>query len=134
MKINKLYKEIEQAIASAHTEGVTLDQAEKLAAKTLHAQIAVSTELASVDLNARMSKSGLKAIKAAVYMNVVSQSDKKPTEAAISAIIDYDETVAQAQNALDKNEVERDELNRYYDIFREAHIYFRGIAKGRFEG
>lgn len=133
MTKNKLFQELEKAISDAYTEGVTLDQAEKLAAKALSAQVALSEQLASADLHARMSKSGLKAIKAAVYMNTVSAADKKPTEAMISSIVDSDEHVAQSQDQLDKAEVERDELNRLYDIFHEAHVYFRGVAKGRFE-
>lgn len=133
MEKSKIYKEIEQAITSAHQEGITLDQAERLAAKTLSAQIQVSEELTSIDLQARMAKSSVKAIKAAVYINIVGSVEKKPTEAAISAIIDSDELVTSSQNTLDKFEVDRDSLHRYYDIFREAHIYFRGVAKGKFE-
>lgn len=131
--MSKIYKEIEIAIANAHKEGVTLDQAERLAAKCLSAQIMLSEQLSSTDLNARMAKSAVKAIKAGVYMNTVNGADKKPTEAMITSIIDSDESVIDEQRKLDTFENERDGLNRYYDIFREAHIYFRGIAKGRFE-
>jgi len=38
--------------------------------------------------------------------------------------------VGNEQDALDKAEVEKDELTRIYNIFKEAHVYFRGIAKG----
>lgn len=129
----KLFKEIEDSIIAAYSEGVTLSEAEKLAAKCLHAQMKISDELKSADLNARMSKSGLKAIKAAVYMNEVSKADKKPTEAMLSAIIDSSELVESEQKSLDTNEVTRDELYRQLDICKEAHIYARGISRGKFE-
>lgn len=129
----KLFKEIEQSIIQAYTEGVTISEAEKLAAKCLHAQIKISDELKNADLNARMSKSGLKAIKSAVYLNEKSKAEKKPTEAELSALVDSNELVSSEQKTFDTNEVELGELNRLYDICHEGHIFFRGIAKGKFE-
>lgn len=126
-------KELEEVIVSVYETGVTLEEAEKLAGRFLHAQLQVSTLLKEADLNARMRKSGLKAVKAAAYTNIVGKSDKKPTEAAIDAMITSDEIVDSEQQGFDKAEVERDELERVYNVCREAHVYLRGIAKGRFE-
>lgn len=129
----KLFKEIEQSIIQAYTEGITISEAEKLAAKCLHAQIKLSDELKNADLSSRMSKSGLKAIKAAVYISEATKELKKPTEAMLTASIDSNELVCGEQKTFDTNEVQLAELNRLYDICHEGHIYFRGIAKGRFE-
>lgn len=128
-----VFEQLEEAIQGAYSDGVTLDQAEKLAAKALHGQIVVSKDLSSIDLEARMAKSGVKAVKAAVYMDEATKAEKKPTEAMLTALVDSNEIVSGEQNRLDTVEVKRDELNRQYDIFREAHIYFRGVSKGRFE-
>lgn len=127
------YKELEQKIQSSYTEGMTLDEAEKLAAEFLKAQIVVSRELQKEDLDSRMRKTGLKAVRAAIYSDSISKSDKKPTEAALDHMINSHEIVCNEQNALDTAESNRDELERYYNIFREAHVYYRGVAKGRFE-
>lgn len=129
----KLCADLESMIIGSYEMGVTLDEAEKLAGRFLQAQIQVSDELKKADLDSRMRKAGLKAIKAAVYMSAATTPEKKPTEAALAAIVDCDSSVVDAQNELDSAEVERDSLERYYNIFREAHIYYRGISKGKFE-
>lgn len=127
------YSKLEEKIRSTYETGVTMDEAERLAAEFLHAQMVVSSELKAADLDARMRKTGVKAVRAALYTNIVGNADKKPTEAAIEAQITSDTMVQSEQDALDAADVLRDELTRLYNIFREAHVYYRGIAKGRFE-
>lgn len=133
MTFKQLCAELEIAIQTAYAEGVSLDEAEKLAAKFLYAQLQVSAELKKADLDAKMRKSGVKAIRAAVYISEVNKADKKPTEAYLSSYIETNEDVVTEQGALDVAEVEKAELERYYDVFANAHIYFRGVSKGRFE-
>ncbi len=126
----KLCKELESSIESSYTEGISMEDAEKLAGKFLHAQLAVSAELTKADLSSRMRKSGVKTIRAAIYLDEATKSEKKPTESMLSALIDKNEIVTGEQESLDQSEVSRDELKRYYDIFQNAHIHFRTIAKG----
>lgn len=134
MNFKDLCKQLESKIQNSYEQGVTVDEAEKLAAEFLYSQLQVSGELKKVDLDSRMRKSGVKAIKAAVYLDIVQKSEKKPTESQMTALIDSDKIVASEQEALDKAEVSRDEMERYYNIFSNAHIYYRGISKGRFDG
>lgn len=133
MTFKQLCAELEITIQEAYASGVSLDEAERLAAKFLHAQIMVSVELKNADLDARMRKAGTKGVKAAVYLGEVSKSDKKPTEAMLAALIDTNTDVMEEQQALDEAESLKADLERYYEIFREGHIYMRGISKGRFE-
>lgn len=128
--LNKL----EDKIQSAFEDGVTMEAAERLAAEFLHAQMKVSGELKKRDLDARMRKTGVKAVRAAAYGQIIASNEKKPTEGAIEHAINLDGSVRQEQDALDLAEVERDELKRYYDVFENAHIFFRGVAKGQFNG
>lgn len=130
---NKPYEDLTNDIKRAYEDGVTLDQAEKLAAKFLNAQIEVTEALRGLDLDVRMKKTGLKAIKAAVYMNNATKSDKKPSDVLLQAMVDMDELVCENQKSFDEAEVNKQALENYYNIFREAHLYFRGISKGRFE-
>lgn len=134
MTFKQRCEELETIIQESYTSGTTLDQAEKLAGNFLHAMIQVSTELAKADLDARTRKSGVKAVKAAIYLDTVQKADKKPTEAQISATIDTDTLVSTEQQALDSAEVLKGELERYYDIFNQAHVYYRQISKGTFNG
>lgn len=133
-EFKSLISKLQDKITASYESGVTLIEAERLAAEFLSAQISISTELASKSLDSRMRKSGLKSIRAAVYLESSSKGDKKPTEAALSATVDSHTVVIQEQDGLDTAEVEVDELQRLYSIFTNAHIYFRGVAKGNFSG
>lgn len=127
------YKELTAIIQSAYESSVTIQEAEKLAARFLHAQIEVSEQLRGADLDARMRKSGVKALKSAVRMEEVRKHEKKPTEGTLEDVVNTNEMVTQEQEALDKSEVDRDLLSNYLNIFKDAHIFFRGVSKGRFE-
>lgn len=128
--LQELCQSLEASIKDAYESSVTVDDAERLAAKFLYGQMQVAQALRSQDLDARMKKSGLKAIKAAVYLAEVGKAEKKPTEAALTSLIDTDGLVQDNQNLLDTAEVDRDLLKSYFDIFNNAHIHFRGVAKG----
>lgn len=134
MTFQELCNQLETKIQKTYESGVSLEEAEKLAAEFLYAQFKVSAELKVTDLDARTKKSGLKAVRAAAYMAAAATGDKKPTEAAIAAMVDTNQMVSTEQDGLDMAEVTRADLERYYDIFLNAHIYFRGVAKGSFGG
>lgn len=123
-----------QIIKDAYESGVTLPEAEKYAAQFLHAESVVAEELKRIDLDARMKKTGLKAIKGAVYLNHATKTDKKPSDKMLEALVDSDPLIGESQNGVDTAEVDRDYIKNHLNIFHEAHIYFRGIAKGNFGG
>lgn len=127
------FKELEAKIKKSYETGVTVEAAERLAAEFLHAQLTISDLLKKTDLDARMKKSGVKAIRAALYLETVKGLDKRPTEATIEATLNSNELVIGEQRLLDEAEVDKAELERYYDVFSNAHIFYRGVSKGRFE-
>ena len=127
------FAELEADITSAYEGSVTVDDAEKLAAKFLAAMMKLTAMLKKVDLDSRMKKSGLKAVKAAIYMAEATKTDKKPSDTMLGAMVDRSPLVQTSQSELDTAECSREELERYFSIFKEAHVYFRGIAKGKFE-
>lgn len=134
MKFKELCEKLEGKIQNAYEEGVTLETAERLASEFLYAQLLVSGELKKADLDSRMRKTGVKAIRASIYLEIIKAADKKPTEAQIAALIDTDNIVEGEQKAYDIAEVEHADLKRYYDIFTNAHIFFRGVSRGVFGG
>lgn len=134
MTFKEYCKSLESKIEKSYTDGVTMSDAESLAAEFLHAQLKVSEELKRADLDSRMRKAGLKAIRAAVYLEVSSKSEKRPTEATIAALVDSDDIVRNEQQAFDTAEVERDDLERYYNVFIQAHVHFRQVSKGNYGG
>lgn len=125
--------ELKNKIVKSYQEGVTLEEAERLAAEFLSAQLHLAEELRVSDLDARMRKSGLKTIKSSVRQEELKKHDKKPTENHLEDVVNLSEVVVAEQQSLDEAEVQRDYHRATYDIFREAHIYFRGISKGRYE-
>lgn len=127
------YQKLEDKIKKSYEEGVTLEEAERLAAEFLHAQIKMSDRLKVLDLDCRMKKSGVKTIKSAVRLDIIRREEKKPTESTIDAMVDTDKLVTDEQQAFDIAEVDKEDAERYFGIFKEAHIYYRGIAKGRFD-
>ncbi len=133
-KFKELCEQLESKIKASYEEGVTMADAEKLASEFLYAQLAVSGELRKADLNSRTRKSGVKAIRGAIYLDIVQKSEKKPTETQIAAMIDTDAIVKDEQEGYDLAEVDKDELQRYYDIFTQAHVHYRNVAKGSFGG
>jgi hypothetical protein len=133
MNFKEFCIQLEDKIISSYKEGVTLEQAERLAGEFLYAMMAVSGELKKVDLDARMKKSAVKALRAGVYANLTSTTEKKMTVDALDHALNRAEMVQKEQDSLDRAEVNRDELTRYYNIFREAHTYFRQIGRGKFE-
>jgi hypothetical protein len=134
MTFEEMCAELEVEIENAYTEGTTLEQAERLAARFLKAQLAVSRELQKADLDSRMRKSGVKAIRAAVYMEAATKGDKKPSDVLLEHLVNSDDIVSGEQRRFDEAEANRDGLERYYNIFSNAHVFFRNSAKGQFGG
>lgn len=124
------FQSLEAKIALSYEEGINLETAEKLSAEFLMGQLKVSEELRVKDLDSRMRKSGLKAIRAAVYMEAATKGDKKPSDVMLQAIVDMDQIVTDQQNSFDEAEVERDNLERLYNVFQQAHVYYRQISRG----
>lgn len=128
------FKEYEDIIKNAYESGVTIDEAEKYAPQFLYAQIQLSAALKEQDLNVRMRKTGLKALRAAVYMDKATATDRKPSDSLLEAHVNMSEAVVKEQNEFDAEDVTREELQNQFNICKEAHIFFRGISKGRYDG
>lgn len=134
MDFKKLQEKLEDHIKDSYENGISMLQAERLAGEFLYGQLVVSTELTKLDLDSRMRKSGVKAIRAAIYLEECQKEAKKPTESMLTAIIDSNVDVIQQQNELDQIESDRDELKRLLDVYSNSHIHFRTICKGAFGG
>jgi len=123
------YSLLVEEIQKSYEEGVTVEHAERLAGKFLHAQMTVAEHLRVADLDARMKKTGVKAIKAAIYLETVQKSDKKPSDVMIDAYVHRNELVQAEQKSMDEAEVDRDLLQNYLNIFNQAHVHFRTISR-----
>ncbi len=134
MTFQEYAAKLETKIIDSYESGVSLEEAERLASEFLAAQLRVSSELKTADLDARMKKTAVKGLRSVAYMKAASAGDKKPTEAMLAATVDTNNHVVDTQTLLDTAEVNRDELERYYQIFQNAHVHYRNVAKGSFGG
>src|ERR1700684_1824292 len=133
MKIDDLYKELTEVLKSSYESGVTILEAESLAGRFLYALTQVANEYEILNLDARMRKSGLKGLKASIYLDEATKTDKKPSDVMLGALVDRNSLVQGSQDDLDKAEVVKEKLENYKEVFKEAHIYFRGLSKSRAE-
>src|SRR5262245_31155706 len=107
--MNKLFKDLESEIKDAYEgSGKTVEEAEKLAAKFLHAQMQISSELKTSDLDTRMKKAGVKAIRAQMYLEEVSKSEKKPSDTLLDQVLNSNNIVVAAQSDFDEAEASRE--------------------------
>lgn len=127
---DKRCEELAQKIKDSYESSITVEDAESLSAEFLSAQLLLADQIRHADLDARMRKSGLKALKAAVYLEHATKSEKKPSDVMLQAIVDSEKMVQTSQDELDAAEVEVDRLKNYMDTFRNAHIYYRNIGRG----
>lgn len=132
--LDSLYNDLAQDIQNAYEQSVTMEDAEKLATKFLSAQINLVAKLQESDLDARMKKQGTKAIRGQVYLDRASKGDKKPTEATLASMIETNDLVKAEQQQFDVAENKSDYLKNLLSVCKEAHIHFRTIARGQFNG
>ncbi len=128
-RIQTLCYSLEAKIQAAYEESITIEEAEKLAAEFLHAQLRVAEALRVASLDARMRKQGVKAIRAAMYLEEVRKTEKKPSDVMLDALVTSNEIVGGEQTAFDTAEVEAEALQNYLRIFEAAHVFFRQISK-----
>jgi len=127
-------KDLTDIIEHSYQEGVTMEEAERLAGRFLHAQIQMGEQVRLADLDCRMKKQGLKAVKAAIYLAEVQAADKKPSDVLLQAKVDVNELVAAEQTSFDKAECLLHEMQNLLGVYNQAHVHFRSIAKGAFNG
>lgn len=131
--MSKSYEVLVEEIKKTYEVGVSLDEAERLAALALLAADELNRDLRGCDLDVRMRKSGLKAIKATVRSNEISKHDRKPSEGVLEDVVALDPTTREEQDAFDRAEAHKNYLENNLSVANNGHIYYRGIAKGRID-
>jgi hypothetical protein len=133
-KLSLICEELKLAIENAYNEGISIPDAEKLAARTLTARLELSDEIKSAALDSKMRRNGVKVVRANAYMDEITKHDKKPAEAFLENAVNLSPEVNEEENSYAEAEAELSRLIAYLDVFKDAHLYFRTIMKGSFEG
>lgn len=131
--LDKICQELKQSIERAYAEGVTMQEAERLAAKTLSVRMMLADSIQVADLDARMRRHGVKAVRASAYMEELSKHEKKPAEGFLENAVNLNPDVAQEEREYATVDTEKDRFFTYLGIMADAHIFFRNVAKGSYE-
>jgi hypothetical protein len=122
-------------VQAAYESGTTIEEAKAHAARFLEAQLNIAQELGTLDIDARMKKNGMKAARAQKYIELCGLTEKKPSDTFLEQQVTLDKVlVIPAVDAWERADARRENLMLYLGIFKDAHIYFRGIAKENFNG
>lgn len=132
--INKEFDLLLKAVTNAYEHGVTMDEAEKLAAKCLGVQLKIASELLVLDIDSRMKKNGMKASRAQIYLDLCGAADKKPSDTFLEHKVNLNSTVNASVDLYERASALFENLSLYLSIFKESHVYFRGVAKGNYSG
>lgn len=128
------YAGLKEDVLRIYEESISITEAERLSAKFLHAQMEISEEIKRKDLDARMKKAGLETMESKVLLDEIAKHDKKPSDSVLSAVVATNEQVNASKNAMFEAQTETEALKRLYEIFKDGHIFARGIAKGSYDG
>lgn len=131
--LNAYISELEKKVITSYQTSVGIEEAEKLAGEFLGAQILIAQELRNTSLDAAMRKNGVKVVRGDALLRVLEETEKKPADSVLQALVDTDAKVVKEQEAYEQAKAGADYLQNFLSIFKDAHIFYRGIAKGKFE-
>jgi hypothetical protein len=126
--------ELKADVLRIYEESITIPEAERLAAKFLYAQMEISDEIKTKDLDARMRKAGVETTESQVLLDEIAKHDKKPSDSILTAIVATSSIVNEAKDSMFRAQTETEALKRLYEMLKDAHIFCRGIAKGNYDG
>ena len=128
--------EFDSLIENAYKAHVTLPEAERLASKFLYFMNIIANELKNVGLDAAMRKNGLDDIHNALRIDLRSKykgGNGGTSEPTIEAMIETDQTYRDHRTSLNITKNEKDFLESKFKTAETSHIFFRGIAKGKYD-
>jgi hypothetical protein len=117
--------DLELKVRDSYGQGISGQGAQDLAGEFLAAMFQLSDLMGDADLDTRMRKSGLKAVRAGVYMEAATADVKKPSDTFLNELVAAHPHVLELQKAYDEAEVELAELERVFGILKECHVHFR---------
>jgi hypothetical protein len=124
-----LIEQLQKRVSEVYENGTTVSQSEEITHELADAEFKLVTMITPLDLDARMRRHGVKQIRAAVYLDIIKNSEKKPTEAQIAAMVDSDSLVSDAQKGYDGAEAALAEAERLLDAVHNSQVVFRTLMK-----
>lgn len=127
--MKKLIEKLQARIQEVYEDGVTVTKSEDITHELADAEFKLVTMITPLDMDVRMRKHGVKQIRAAVYLDIIKNSEKKPTESQLAAMVDSDALVTEAQNSYDEAESLLAEAERLLDAVHNSQVVFRTLMK-----
>ncbi len=131
--LDEVIKDMTDKMKIIKEVGVDSSTADALAADFALARLAAIEVRKEIELKAKLKKTSVEAVRGSIYLDIVSKSEKKPTESMLEHILNTDKIVVGEENSLAKLEVETKALTEYADIFKDMHILCRKKVDGNDE-
>lgn len=133
--VEEMISECVKELSSVHEGKGQYDEhrAVGTAALCLKAQFELAEYIYSADLNARQAKREVERVSAEKYHEFKegSSSGKKLTEVALENLVLKDADVVAAKTACNELEANSKKLNYLMTTLRDAHVYWRNLAKSK---
>lgn len=132
-KVMKLIGAISVEVNSAHKEKYDQEEAEKTAALCLEAQIELAEFLSDSEFLAKESKAEVERKESEQYFYYKGKAVGKTSDAALKQEVARDKEVLAAKKTQFQAEADYNKWRNLFGFLKDAHHYFRGVAKGKSE-
>jgi len=135
-RVERLVGEVTKEIRKVHKTQYSQEESEKTAALALEAQFELTEFLSEAELISKEKKLEVEHAEAEKYIQFKTSPPDgivKPTDQAIKALVSKDVEVNQAKKAQYKSEADYNKWKNLFGTLKDAHILFRGLAKGKNE-
>jgi hypothetical protein len=111
-------------------ERMDTEQADKVAALFLVAQMKLAIHLQDVEMLSRQSKNNIERVEGEKYFEFKNSSgDKKITADMLSSMVAKDADVVKAKNDFTKNESDLKKYTHVLNVLKDGHLFYRNASK-----
>jgi hypothetical protein len=116
-------------MSKVYSGSFDVSKAERVASLALSAQIEISDLLSDAECRVKQAKYDVELVESEVALRIRSEAETRITEVALKQKVIIDSSVTSAKNKILKCEKNSKKWNYVFNIFKEAHIFFRNLAK-----
>lgn len=134
--VTDLVSQVSTELRKAHKSQYDVQEAERTAALCLDAQEKLVYFLSEAELIAKERKMNIESVEGDRYLFYkysykIDGKEAKLSDAVAQKLVDKDEDVLKAKREQIEAEANFSKWRNLFGILKDAHIFFRGIAKGK---
>jgi len=128
-----LISSIAEEITIAHKKKYDQETAEQTAALCLDAQRELAEFLSEAEFLSKESKADVERLESEQYFYYKGKAVGKTSDAALKQEVARDKEVVKAKKKQFRAEADYNKWRNLFGFLKDAHYYFRGVAKGKDE-